>query len=486
MNSENPITSEENGEKIRPFGWKDKLSYAAGDFGCNMSFALSGSTFALFYNQYLQIETWIFAIILVVLKVWDAINDPLIGAIVDHSKIKTSGRLQGKFKRFIFVGAIGLIFSSAITFLPIPNAELGVKIFVCILTYIVWDASYTLANVPYGAMAATITADPVQRARLSMWRNIGAFLAALPIAIILPIITFDEDNNLLGERLIWIALILGVIGFFAFIFLIRTTVERVTPHQIIEDVLESENSIKGKRKKINYIKDLKAFFTNRAALGVTFGSVSFFLGMFGAQTAITVMFQSYFENVRLSALILPLAYLPMFIVIPLIPNFVRKFGKKKVSEYGLLLGILGGLLMIFLPIPRNNTGIAVFLSCSMLSSLGLAFFSNISYAMVSDSIDYMEWKTGERNEGTIYAYHSFFRKVAQGVGPGLVLLLMAWLGYEETFGAVQTFQTDTNIRYLVAALNLFGLLMAWICVKFIYNIDKKTVLTMEAELGHNK
>jgi len=466
-----------NEEKLRSFGWKDKLSYAAGDFGCNMSFALGGTFFTLFYNQYLGIETWLFSIILIVLKIWDAINDPLIGAVVDRSKAKTLGRFKGKFKRYIFIGAIGLIFSSAITFLPIPDAELWVKITICLLTYMVWDITYTLANVPYGALAAAITADPVERSQLSMWRNIGAFLAAFPIGIVLPFILYDDDNNLLGNRLIWVALVLGIIGFFAFMWLIRATMERITPSQLksIEDTEPAPRS--------NYFKDLKAFFTNRHALGVTFATVGFFLGMYGAGTAVTVMFQSYFQNARISGLVTILGYLPIFLVIPFIPRLVRKYGKKKVAENGLLIGILGAVLMIVLPIPPNSTGIIIFIGTNLVSSFGLAFQSNISYAMVSDSIDYMEWKSGDRKEGTIYAWHSFFRKVAQGIGPAVVLLLMAWLGYNESFGAVQTFQTDINIRYLVAALNLFGIVMAWIMMKFVYNIDKKTLAEIRKGLG---
>ena len=96
----------------------------------------------------------------------------------------------------------------------------------------------------------------------------------------------------------------------------------------------------------------------------------------------------------------------------------------------------------------------------------------------------MEWKSGERKEGTIYAMHSFFRKVAQGIGPALVLFIMVALGYDEALEAAQTASTALNMRYLAPALNLFSALLGYICIKFIYNIDKKTLKQIQTALGH--
>ncbi|MCP4760505.1 MAG: MFS transporter [archaeon] len=471
---------------VRPFGMKDKLSYAAGDFGCNMSFALSGSIFAIFYNQYLGIETVLFGIILLILKGWDAINDPLIGALIDSSKPKTSGLFKGKFKRFIFIGSIGLVFSSALTFLPIPDAQLGVKIFVCILTYILWDISYTLANVPYGAMAATITSDSLERSQLSMWRMIGAMLANLPVVVILPIILYDDDDNLIGDRMIWVALILGIVAFFAFLFLLKATVERVTPSVTNIPLGSVPENVEDTSRKFDYIVGLKAFFSNKAAVGITLAAVSYFMGTFASATAITVLFQSYFENAQISGLVSIAGYLPLFFVIPFIPKLVKKYEKKRVSEIGLLISVFGSVLMIFLPISPDPTGILVYILCNLVVNFGSAFYMNISYAMVSDSIDYMEWKTGKRNEGMIYSMHSFFRKAAQGIGPAIVLFLMAMLGYVEVKKADQTFDTARNIRFLIPVMLLFASIGSWISMKFIYNIDKETMDEMESSLGRKK
>ncbi len=458
-----------------PFGMKDKLAYAAGDFGCNMSFALS-SFLAVFYTQYIGISASLFAILLIILKVWDAINDPIVGAVMDSSK-KTYKR--GKFKAYIYAGSYGLIISAALCFIPIPNAPLAIKVIVCMLGYMAWDFFYTVVNVPYGSMVSVITTEPGERAQLSAWRNVGALVAGMGIGVILPMVVYDADDNLLGGRMFPIALILGVVAFIAFQFLLRGTVERVKPDEL------SEQDKQEQTEQFNYFKTISNFLKNRGAMGVTLAIVSYFLGTYGAQTAITVMFQSYFHNAGISGIVMVLGYIPMFAVMPFIAKIVRKWGKKEASQIALLLPILSGILMLVVPIPGNTQGMLLYFLFSLLNGLGSSIFMVSSYAMVADAIDYNEWKTGKREEGTIYALHSFFRKVAQGIGPSIGLLIMEALGYIGTLGANQSAQTALNMRYMVAAMSLFSAIMAWACIKFIFNIDKATLSEMEEALGRS-
>lgn len=105
----------------RKFGILDKVSYAAGDFGCNMSFALAGTWFAIFWTQYMQIDELIFAGLLIAFKVWDAINDTLIGAIMDGS---TKQYKRGKFLTYIAFGSFLLAASACVCFLPFPDAPM--------------------------------------------------------------------------------------------------------------------------------------------------------------------------------------------------------------------------------------------------------------------------------------------------------------------------------------------------------------------------
>ena len=145
----------------RPFGMRDKVAYAAGDFGCNMSFALKG-TVQTFWLVYMMLETGLLSALLLLVQIWDAVNDPLIGSMIDNDKKQYK---RGKFKQYIFVGACGLLVGGAAVFLPFPNAPVVLKAVLFILGYIIWDACYTVANVPYGSMLSLVTEDNAERAQ---------------------------------------------------------------------------------------------------------------------------------------------------------------------------------------------------------------------------------------------------------------------------------------------------------------------------------
>ena len=103
--------------------------------------------------------------------------------------------------------------------------------------------------------------------------------------------------------------------------------------------------------------------------------------------------------------------------------------------------------------------------------------------MMGDAIDYNEWKFGTREEGTVYSLHSFFRKLAQGLGPSMALVVMVGLGYSEINAGNQLFSVALNMRYLVAALYLFAAVMQFVGLALIYNLDKKTLETMTNDLN---
>ena len=136
------VRLDENG--YRKFGMLDKVAYAAGDFGCNMSFGLKG-TVQTFWLVYMMLETGLLSILLLLVQIWDAVNDPIIGAMIDADTRKYK---MGKFKTYIFIGALGLIVGGAAVFLPFPGASTVVKAILFVLGYIIWDAAYTMANVP--------------------------------------------------------------------------------------------------------------------------------------------------------------------------------------------------------------------------------------------------------------------------------------------------------------------------------------------------
>ena len=271
----------------RKFGIRDKIAYAAGDFGCNMSFALK-SYLMIYWTQYMGMGESLYALLLVVVQIWDAINDPLIGAMIDSDRRKYK---RGKFLAYIFAGSIGLLVAGAATFAPFPNASNVAKVALYVGGYVFWDAFYTVANVPYGSILPLITQDAGERAQLSSWRNVGAMIGGMASGILIPIIIYDKAGYLLGEKMWIIALFMGVLGFAAFQMLIRMTTIRVDVDVRCNDA-----------QKFNIITAIINFCKNRPAIGATMGACAYFISMYGAQAATAVMFQSYFKNAQISGL----------------------------------------------------------------------------------------------------------------------------------------------------------------------------------------
>ena len=504
----------------RKFGIRDKLAYAAGDLGCNMSFSLK-STVQTFWLVFMMVETGLLAALLLVVQIWDAINDPLIGTLIDNDKRSYK---HGKFKTYIFIGACGLLVGGAAVFLPFPNANVVIKAILFIVGYIVWDAFYTIANVPYGSMLSLVTDDVGERAQLSTWRSIGSMLGNVLPMVLLPVliwekVTYDESKSfldrieipegfdeqafsknpltgeaykvgeevlspltgeqveiLLGNRVFWVAIIMGIIGFAAFMFMLKMITVRVDENT----VKTSESS-----EQVNILKSFGKFMKNRPAVGVTLAAMGMFLGMNAATTANTIMFATYFHMAKMSGLVQMIGFLPMFVFMPFITKIVEKYGKKEASVFGTAISVLGGLLMFIFPLISNTTlSLVVYLIALSIFGFGMGIYTCVSWAMMSDAIDYNEWKFGTREEGTVYSLHSFFRKLAQGVGPSAVLLVMGWLGYQSKYGTIgQSSTTAHNMCWLVAGLYLFSAILQFIGLAVIYNLDKKTLEQMNEDLA---
>ena len=509
----------------RKFGIRDKLAYAAGDAGCNLSFGLK-NTVQTFWLVYMMLETGLFSILLLLVQAWDAINDPLIGSLIDNDRRKYK---LGKYKTYILIGAIGLLVGGAAVFLPFPNADTIVKVVLFIVGYVIWDAAYTMANVPYGTMLNIVTEDAGERTQLSVFRSIGGAIGGMVPGIILPMLIwkkvkydgtfeflkgieipeeaankFTPDNIkinpetgleyamgeevlspltgkplevLLGDRVFWAALIMGIFAFVFFIFMIRNITIRGNEYAHL-------NQESG--EKINLFKSFGAFIKNRPAVGCTIAAMGMFLGMQSAGTANTIMFATHFGQASLSGVVTAVGFLPMFIFMPLATKLVKKYGKKEVASIGSISGLIGGAILCIFPLCPFNMQLIVYMIGLVFFGLGMGFYNCVSWAMMGDAIDYQEWKTGKREESVVYALHSFFRKLAQGVGPAAVIAIMgtALIGYDSALGTIgQSAATAENLCWLVAALYMLSAVCQFVGVALIYNIDKKTLNKMTEELS---
>ena len=443
-------------KEVRPFGMRDKIGYGLGDFGCNMSFAFINNYLMVFYVTCMGIKAKHFAIIILLAKIFDAINDPIIGGICDASK---PGK-DGKFKPWIKWASLPLLVSSILMFIYAPNAPYALKIAMCLGLYCVWSVAYTSVNVPYGSMQSVITTQSDERSSLSTWRSVGAMLAQIPVMVLLPKLVYDsKTSNPRGNVFIYIVGVMGLIGFVSFILLRKLTTERVEP---------TVNNV----QKFNYFKTLASFFKNKPMMGVTISSVAYLALMMTVTNSMQYVFMCHFKNTKIIPIATVIAGLPIGLGIVITKPLLKKFTKKQLCTYPFAISAVAAGIATFVRFDNPYVWIA-FIGVSMF---GTCFYLTLMWALVADCIDYQEEKTGRREEGSIYATYSLFRKIAQGVGASIIALSLDLTGYSEKLDALsQAEGVPEKIYTMTGALPLIGALICLFSMHFLYNIkDKKS------------
>lgn len=443
----------DNSKALRPFGFKDKLGYGFGDFGCNMSFAFINSYLMVFYVTCMKIDPGHFSIIILIAKIFDAINDPIIGGLCDASK---PGK-DGKFKPWIKWASVPLLLSSILMFIYAPNAPYAVKVAMCLGLYCIWSVAYTSVNVPYGSMQSVITTDPQQRTALSTSRSVGALLAQLPIMIVLPLVVYDKNDNPRGELFIVFVAVMGLIGLVSFYLLRKLTVERVAPQT-------------NAPQKFNYVATLISFFKNRHMLGVTISTVSYLALMMTVTNSLQYVFMCYFKNTSLISLATILAGLPVALGIVLVKPASKKFTKKQLCTYPFAISAVASGLATFIQFENPYIWIALI----SIAMFGASFYMVLMWALVADCIDFQESQTGRREEGSIYATYSLFRKIAQGVGASLVAFAIKTTGYDQNLDALsQAAGVPEKIYFVTGLLPFIGSLICLVSMHFLYKLGDK-------------
>ena len=451
---------------VRPFGWQDKLGYSMGDMGCNFSFQLVSTFMQLFYLQYIGIESGHYATIILISKAFDAVNDIVIGNLVDTKKI---GK-KSKYMPWIILGAVTLVIFNVMLFAPVKNFPYAGKYAWCLVSYCLWSIAYTMVNVPYGSLHSVITDDPQQRVTLSTFRSIGAALPAIIVMVALPGIVYSKQTNaageeidvLKGETLLPVALVMSVFAFFVLWGTTKLVKERV--HR------EGTENVTGFKA---IISSAKSYFTNRAMVGATIATVAS-VGLINSTMSLNNMvFQYFFNDASKTGIAMIGSYAPMIIVMVLIGKLTKKFGKKNVLVTAMLIGAISGVVSLFAPITPDSKGMIVYIICLMGLNVGNAVFQISVWAIVADCIEVSARKTGKSEEGSLYALYSFFRKLAQGVGQAVVSWGLVAINFKEGDNAIQEAGFGDKVKMLYIILLMVASVISFLAMKFIYNIGKK-------------
>ena len=459
------ITSGKN--TLRPFGWRDKAGYAMGDMGCNFSFQLVSTFMQLFYLQYIGISPNDYAVIILISKAFDAVNDIVIGNLVDTKRI---GK-KSKYMPWILLGAVTLIIFNVMIFAPVKSFPYAGKYAWCLISYCLWSIAYTMVNVPYGSLHSAITDKPSERTALSTFRSIGAALPAIIIMIVLPGIVYDtttdasgvEVQTLKGATLLPVAIAMSIVA----LVVLWGTTKLVTERVQREETGENVTGVKA------MMSSVKAFFTNRAMVGATVATVAS-VALFNSTMALNNMvFQYFFKDASKIGMAMIGSYAPMIVVMIFVGKLTAKFGKKNLIAFSTLISSIGGLALMFIPMSADSKGMILYIVTLMFLNTGNCIFQVTVWAIVADCIEVSYRKTGKAEEGSLYALYSFFRKLSQGIGQAVVSVGLGMIGFVEGENAVQPESFGDDVKSLYLLVLIIGSFITFLSMQFIYNISKK-------------
>ncbi|MBQ7338405.1 MAG: MFS transporter [Clostridia bacterium] len=438
---------------------RENIGYLLGNMGNDFTFGFAGVFLMVFYTKVLGISSSLVGTLFLVARLLDALTDITMGRIVDHSRTTE----QGKFRPWIRRMALPVAFSSFLMYQSgIAAASYGIKVTYMIATYLLWSSVfYTAINIPYGSMASTISRDPSHRAQLSTARSVGSIIANFLIGVGAPILLYANDrhgNPVVRPKMFPLtAAIFSIAAVICYLLCYRMTRERV-----LTEV---------KKKSIPKPKySLKTILHDRALIGIVLASIGILAAQLLTQAINQYLFIDYFHNRTGISIVTVLSILPGLLLSPFAVRITTRYGKREVGVIGCIGSALSSAILFFI----HTRSMWVYLMISTLGYFGIGIFNLMMWAFITDIIDDREVRTGQREDGTIYAVYSFARKLGQALAGGLGGWTLALIGFDET-AAVQTTRVANGIYTTVTLIPAILYLFVTLCLGCIYPLSRKRV-----------
>lgn len=429
----------------------ERLAYGFGDFGCNIIYTAMSAFLLFYYTDYAGVSAFAVGTIMMVSRLFDGVSDIIMGVIVDRTKSK-----YGKARPWILRMCIPFAISGVLLFsVPTSWAETPKLIYVFITYNLVSTVVYTAINVPYSALNALMTQNPYERSVLSIFRNLLATAGTLTINIFtLPLVEFFGNNALAWTKTFFI---FGIVAIIAFLYTFWGTSERV---KSVAQLQSTENN------DVPVLVGIKALFKNKYWIMMT-GMLALFFLMYAINGGSTVYYaKDILGDKNLVGTINGIFNIVQICGMFFIAMMIKKFGKRNIFTLGLVLDIVGMLILNY-----SNGAMSLIIISSVIRGLGNACGGATMWAMVSDTIDYGEWKTGYRTEGLVNSACSFGWKIGNGIGSALLGLILEAGGYVGT-AITQTetalFSIEICFIWIPIAIYVIGLV-----IMSFYHLDKE-------------
>ncbi|MDD5863063.1 MAG: MFS transporter [Firmicutes bacterium] len=445
--SKDAQTTVPTSQYVENIGLGEKIAYGGGDLASNLILVLTSTFVTFFYTDALGLNAAIIGTIMMLSRVFDGFTDIFMGFVMDQVKSK-----HGKARCWLLWLAIPIALATVMVFL-VPNiGEVGKYIYVIITYNLVTTFLYTMINIPYGALTSLMTRDQDQRTVINIFRMFMAQVGSLIInAFTLPFINAVGGSTNQRSWII-VSVIYGIVAAALFLICFAKTKERV---QISSQQKES----------IPLGESFRLVLKNNYWLIIVAIWVVTALGMGMGMSVGTYYAKYILGDENLSGFLSAISLIPVLVCMPMVAPLSKKYGKRNVALVGSIISIVGQAAMLL-----NPHSFGWLIVCNVIKGVGQSSLTGTLFAMVADTIEYGQWKTGKRVEGMLYSSTTFGAKIGAGVGMAIAMGILGAAGYAGT-AAVQTKAALTAIQnlYLLAPLPF---LIAMPILYSFYKLDK--------------
>ena len=449
---------------------KHIVGYGCGDCGGSITLMMVAMYMTRYLQVHLQINAGVLATMLLIWNVWDAVNDPLMGTIMDMFFAKAKPGAD-KFRPWI-LASIPIIGIGMVAFFAVPpmlggGAAMIAAVFVL---KIVYEAGYTMMNIGMGSLLGNMAKNDNERATLSSARGFGSTCAQLIAGILVPqLLKFFGDNAVgYGKTSVVVAIVACII-----IFLHYALTEERNKANPAEVAAKTEEEKEAEKFKITDIWNI--ITKNRAFLALVLHSICICAVQAMGTGAATYMYADVMGDIGLQSINSTLSSVLMIVILIVAPILTKKWDLVAIIRVCLAGGgiVCGATLAYVLMVQDFNH--MLFIVMNAIGAGLITMSVQMQWGLVAEAIDYNEYLTGKRNEGTIYGFFSLSRRVGSTISNSLSVLLIAAIGYDATLtaaGLPQAASTVAGIKIMVVGFPCLAAVGSFCCFTFIWCINK--------------
>lgn len=420
----------------------ERLSYGGFFFGQNVIYIIQLQFLTYYYTEHVGISLQATTLMLLIARLWDAFNDPIMGAIVDRVSFK-----GGKYLPWVRFTTYAVPLSLFFVFCNFGQSYSG-KLLFAYVTYILWGMLYTVSDAPIFSLSTVMTSKVFERDKLLAMGRFGAALAAISTAVFMSL-----KGGLGWTGAVGVYVLIAFLAMFPIQFTAKERVQYKRQHVTIGKIFAF--LFRNKYLLIYYVGYLLLNATNTS------------------QTMVAYFANSNLGNEGMVTVLLGICILPILVIAPFLPRLIQWLGKKSLNIISCVLAAALSILIYFV----GYGNMPLFLALTALRTLFMQVPLLIYGMFTADCIEYGAYRTGVRTEGIAFSVQTFVTKLSGGICSTLCLGIIGAYGYVQQ-AAVQTASALKGIWLTLSLLPAVGLLGMAVVMGLFYHLKESDVARM--------